>query len=705
MHPPTRAAAGGESETRGWRARAFEGVAHLPRALGLVWRSSPTATLALAGFSLLLAALPVGMAYVGKRIIDAIGAGDRDGALWWVLIELGAAALQLGLHRGQALTRTLLGARLGIDINVSIIEKALTLELPHFEDPTTYDLLTRARREALVAAAVPATVAEMRFSAQGFRMRNWRSPDGRKLNYLEYVLANDGHAKEVKLFGLGPLLLGRFKALGERFYRDDRDLARRRALWGGLLGLLSALVLYACYAGMALRAASGALTLGDVTLYMVALRQGQQAFQSALGAVGAMFENGLYLSNLSQFLALPSRAGGGQAPASVAGAANEAVRDERGVRFEGVGFRYPGREGWALREVSFFVPEGQALALVGHNGAGKTTIIKLLTGLYEPSEGRVLIDGRPLEDWGREALQARVGVVFQDFNRYQFTARENVGFGDVGRLDDAERLDRAVERGGATPVVGSLPQGLETQLGKWFREGVELSGGQWQAVALARSFMREGADILVLDEPTAALDAQAEHAVFERFRALTKGRTTFLISHRFPTVRMADRIVVLDGGRVVEDGTHDRSSPPGAATPSSSPCKRAATRRARAAARPGRRRSGPRPQPSRSNTSGRVICEGPRCFEKRKAPTARRTLPTKRRRSASNAAGTRVVSLSTFAASVSPEAPTRTPRLSRPASGSPPLSQGPIASLSSATRSPSSSVPRGPSTKGRGCTN
>lgn len=595
MHPPTRAAAGGESETRGWRARAFEGVAHLPRALGLVWRSSPTATLALAGFSLLLAALPVGMAYVGKRIIDAIGAGDRDGALWWVLIELGAAALQLGLHRGQALTRTLLGARLGIDINVSIIEKALTLELPHFEDPTTYDLLTRARREAssrpmqavldafqlvqnsltfagyaavlaalgpwvlaaLVAAAVPATVAEMRFSAQGFRMRNWRSPDGRKLNYLEYVLANDGHAKEVKLFGLGPLLLGRFKALGERFYRDDRDLARRRALWGGLLGLLSALVLYACYAGMALRAASGALTLGDVTLYMVALRQGQQAFQSALGAVGAMFENGLYLSNLSQFLALPSRAGGGQAPASVAGAANEAVRDERGVRFEGVGFRYPGREGWALREVSFFVPEGQALALVGHNGAGKTTIIKLLTGLYEPSEGRVLIDGRPLEDWGREALQARVGVVFQDFNRYQFTARENVGFGDVGRLDDAERLDRAVERGGATPVVGSLPQGLETQLGKWFREGVELSGGQWQAVALARSFMREGADILVLDEPTAALDAQAEHAVFERFRALTKGRTTFLISHRFPTVRMADRIVVLDGGRVVEDGTHE----------------------------------------------------------------------------------------------------------------------------------------------------
>ncbi|HEU4533213.1 MAG TPA: ABC transporter ATP-binding protein, partial [Polyangiaceae bacterium] len=391
------------------------------------------------------------------------------------------------------------------------------------------------------------------------------------------------------------LLLGRFRELGERFYRDDRDLARRRALWGGLLGLASALVLYGCYASMALRAASGALSLGDVTLYMVALRQGQQAFQSALGAVGAMFENGLYLSNLSQFLALspragaaggagagPARARDGAAPArggaalardgaaeggaalardgAEGGAASAprgaAGREERGVRFEGVGFRYPGREGWALRDVSFFVPEGQSLALVGHNGAGKTTIIKLLTGLYEPSEGRVLIDGRPLEDWGQAALQARVGVVFQDFNRYQFTARENVGFGDVARLDDGERLDRAVERGGAAPVVGSLPQGLDTQLGKWFREGVELSGGQWQAVALARSFMREGADILVLDEPTAALDAQAEHAVFERFRALTRGRTTFLISHRFPTVRMADRILVLEDGRIAEDGNH-----------------------------------------------------------------------------------------------------------------------------------------------------
>jgi ABC-type multidrug transport system fused ATPase/permease subunit len=620
MHPPTKAAPGGEGAAAPWHKRALEGIAHLPRALSLVWRSSPPATLALAALALSLAALPVGMAYAGKRIIDAIAARDRDATLTWVLVELAAAALQLGLQRGQAFARAVLGARLANDINVGILEKALTLDLSQFEDPATYDLLTRARREAssrplqavldafqlaqnsltflgyaavlaslgawvlvaLVAAAVPATAAEMRFSAQGFRMRNWRSPEGRKLNYIEYVLANDAHAKEVKLFGLGPLLLARFKELSEGFYRDDRDLARRRALWGGLLGFVSTGVLYGCYVSMALRAASGALSLGDVTLYMVALRQGQQAFQSALGAVGAMFENGLYLSNLEQFMGLPvvgpggegaavasdglAAAPGGLVAASAVGeaggvraAATEAAaarRDEKGVRFEGVSFRYPGREAWALRDVSFFVPEGESIALVGHNGAGKTTIIKLLTGLYAPSEGRVLLDGRPLSEWGREALFRRVGVVFQDFNRYQFTARENVGFGDVGRLDDDAQLGRAVERGGASPVVSALARGLDTQLGKWFKEGVELSGGQWQAIALARSFMREGADVLVLDEPTAALDAQAEHAVFERFRALTKGRTTFLISHRFPTVRMADRILVLDGGRVVEEGTH-----------------------------------------------------------------------------------------------------------------------------------------------------
>jgi ATP-binding cassette subfamily B protein len=229
---------------------------------------------------------------------------------------------------------------------------------------------------------------------------------------------------------------------------------------------------------------------------------------------------------------------------------------EEGIRFEGVGFRYPEAEGWALRGIDLVLPKGQSLALVGENGAGKTTFIKLLAGLYRPTEGRVLLDGKDLRDWDETELRRRIGVIFQDFNQYQLLLRENVGFGSVEHLDDEVRTQRAVERGGARELVSGLSDGLDTQLGRWFKSGAELSGGQWQKVALARAFMREEADILILDEPTAALDAEAEHAVFERFRQLTAGRTAILISHRFPTVRMADRILVLEHGRVIEDGSH-----------------------------------------------------------------------------------------------------------------------------------------------------
>ena len=267
-----------------------------------------------------------------------------------------------------------------------------------------------------------------------------------------------------------------------------------------------------------------------------------------------MYEDNLYMSNLFEYLAIPTRR------RSRRSGRWRSVRAEEGIRFEGVGFRYPAAtadaEKWALRGVDLFVPKGQSLALVGENGAGKTTFIKLLTRLYEPTEGRILLDGRDLRDWDEDELRRRIGVVFQDFNQYQLALRENVGFGSVEHLDDEPRVERAVERGGAKELVAALPAGLDTQLGRWFKGGVELSGGQWQKVALARAFMREEADILVLDEPTAALDAEAEHAVFERFRALAAGRTTILISHRFPTVRMADRILVLEAGRVVEDGTH-----------------------------------------------------------------------------------------------------------------------------------------------------
>ena len=605
-HPPI-AAPPQQPPTPPFRARVAASATHSLRALGLVWRSSPGGVVALAVFTLVASALPPFVAWVGKLIIDAVVAAHAaapgaaraatlDRAVRLVALELGAVAAMAGCERVLGLVRQLVGLRLGIDLNVRILQKAEKLSLRHFEDAAFYDKLTRARREAstrplsliqsnfqvirhgltlagyvalligfsgwmavaVLIATVPAFVAEARFSGAAFRLRNWRSPDSRRLTYLEYVLGNDEHAKEVKLFGLAPLLLGRYRRLAETFFADDRRLAVRRMVWGYALSLVSTAVFYGCYALIVAATVRGRLSLGEMTLYLVAFRQGQQSFQAVLSALGGMYEDTLYMSNLFDYFAIATEDDKAAGPVA-------AVRAEEGVRFEGVGFRYPGggpdagpaaSEKWALRNVDVFVPKGQSLALVGENGAGKTTFIKLLAGLYDPTEGRVLLDGRDVRAWDERELRARIGVIFQDFNEYQLALRENVAFGSVDHLDDELRVGRAVEQGGAKELVATLSAGLDTQLGRWFAGGVELSGGQWQKVALARAFMREEADILILDEPTAALDAEAEHAVFQRFRALAAGRTTILISHRFPTVRMADRILVLEAGRVIEDGSH-----------------------------------------------------------------------------------------------------------------------------------------------------
>ena len=574
-------------------------LGRMAQGLGLVWRCSPSATLGLLGLTLLGVVLPLGIAYVGKSLVDAVVAHDQKRALLLVGVELALVVLQTSMQRVSGLVRGLLGARLSVDINVQILSKALTLDLRHFEDPQFYDQLTRARREAssrplamvtdvlqlgqsvlmllgyigllwsfsplavlvLVLAALPAAAGEMRFSKVAFRLRNWRAPETRRLNYLEYVLASDEHAKEVKVLGLGPVLLDRYRTLGETFYREDRSLAVRRAGWGALLSLLGTLAFYGCYLFIVGLAAAGRITLGEMTLYVVAFQRGQQAFQSSLSGVGGLYEHDLYMSNLFEYLAIPTAAQAALASVGTTAAATDAgaavVQAERGIRFDGVGFAYPGQDKFALRGINLFIPAGQSLALVGHNGAGKTTFIKLLSGLYQPTEGRILLDGQDLRTLPEEVLQRRIGVVFQDFNQYQFSVRENIAFGSVEHLADEPRIERAVQRGGAEEIVRGLPSGLETMLGRWFQKGVELSGGQWQRVALARAFMREQADILILDEPTAALDAEAEHQVFQRFAELSAGRTALLISHRFPTVRMADRIVVLEGGGIVEQGSHD----------------------------------------------------------------------------------------------------------------------------------------------------
>src|SRR5688572_9407208 len=579
-------------------ARGFVGVfAYSKRALELVWTTSRPLTIAFGVLTLIAGALPAGVAYVGALIVDAVvaaiqaDAAARDAltrhALLLVVAEGALVATIAGAQRGLSLCQSLLRAQLGQRVNVMILEKALTLDLPHFENSEFYDKLTRARREAssrplslvmrtfglaqnafslvsygtllaqfspwavavLVLAGLPAFVAEAKFSGTAFRLFLWRSPETRMQLYLETVLAREDHAKEVKLFGLGPLLLERYRSIFRKLYREDRDLTIRRDTWGFLLGLIATATLYGAYAWVALATIAARITLGQMTMYVMLFRQGQAAVSASLAAIGGMYDDNLYLATLYEYLDTPVGVRAGTAPRGPA--------PDDGIRFEDVSFAYPGADSPVLTGVNLHIRPGSSLALVGENGSGKTTLIKLLTRLYRPTGGRITLDGLDLADWEEAALRRRVGVIFQDFVRYQLIVGENIGTGDVRHLDDESRWRDAAEKGMAAPVIEELPGKYHTPLGKWFNQGRDLSGGEWQKVALARAFMRTDADILVLDEPTAAMDAAAEATVFEHFRALTKGKIAILISHRFSTVRMADQIVVLQEGRIVERGGHD----------------------------------------------------------------------------------------------------------------------------------------------------
>jgi ATP-binding cassette, subfamily B, bacterial len=401
----------------------------------------------------------------------------------------------------------------------------------------------------LLIAGLPSFVAEAKFSGDAFRLFRWRSPETRMQIYLETVLAREDHAKEVKLYGLGRRLLERYRDIFRRLYQEDKALTVRRDLWGFALGLIGTAALYGAYAWIALTAVRQLITLGQMTMYVALFRQGQTTVSAMLTAIGGMYEDNLYLSTLYEYLDTEVRA--------PAGDALQGPDPADGVRFEDVSFTYPGAEEPALEHVTLHLRPGTSLALVGENGSGKTTLIKLLTRLYAPSAGRILLDGRDLAEWQEAALRERIGVIFQDFARYQMLVGENVGAGDERYFEDEGRWREAAEKGRAGDFIATLPAGYHTQLGKWFKDGRELSGGQWQKIALSRAFMRSRADILVLDEPTAAMDAQAEAEVFEHFRQLARARITILISHRFSTVRMADQIAVLEGGRIVERGSHE----------------------------------------------------------------------------------------------------------------------------------------------------
>ncbi len=576
----------------GVRAAAGDTLVSTRRAARLVWATSPRLSVVLGVLSLVAGVLPALVAWVGKEIVDAVVAcvqheAPIDSVVRWVAIELGVVALLAAAQRGIQTSEQLLRARLGQRVNEMILEKAVTLPLTAFEDPETYDQMTRARREAsmrplslvmrtfqlgqgvislisygailitlsplavaiLAIAALPAFVVEARYSKSAFRLFSWKAPEKRKQSYLEVMLAREDYAKEVKLFGLSELFLGRYRGIFEEVYAEDRSLTLRRNAWGFGLGLLSTLAFYGAYAWIAIEAAGSRISLGEMTMYLLVFKQGQSALSALLSAIGRMYEDNLYLSNLYEFL--DTHVDDDQAGAT------SGPKPGDGIRFVGVSFRYPGAETDALHDVDLHLPPGRKLALVGENGAGKTTFIKLLTRLYSPTEGQILLDGRPLEQWSLAALRARVGVIFQDFVRYQLLAGENVGVGDVAAIDDVDRWKKAAQMGMADEFLQGLPDGYDTQLGRWFHSGQELSLGQWQKVALSRAFMRRDADILVLDEPTAAMDAEAESQMFQRLTNLAEDRMAILISHRFSTVRMADDIVVLERGNIVERGDHD----------------------------------------------------------------------------------------------------------------------------------------------------
>jgi ATP-binding cassette subfamily B protein len=573
--------------------RGFAGVfKYSRRAIELVWSTHRGLLAALAALTLVAGALPAVITLVASLIVDAVVAArnaaghDVARVLLLVVLEGVLAAALAGVQRGLSLCQALLRAQLGQRVNEMILEKALTLELAHFEDSEFYDRLTQARREAssrplslvmrtfgllqngvsllsyaalllrfsvwtvpvLLLAGLPAFIAEAKFSGDAFRLFRWRSPEARMQTYLETVLAREDHAKEVKLFGLGARLLQRYRDIFRRLYREDRALSIRRDAWGFVLSLAASAALYGAYAWIAIATVLSRITIGQMTRYMLLFRQGQTAVMAILSAIGGMYEDNLYLSTLYEYLET--------AVTAPAGHVRQGTDPRDGVRFEQVSFTYPGATHPVLSGIDLHLPPGSSLALVGENGSGKTTLIKLLTRLYRPDSGRILLDGVPLPEWDEQVLRARIGVIFQDFMRYQMMVGENIGAGDERFFEHEERWREAAGLGRAADFIERLPQLYRTQLGKWFKDGQELSGGQWQKIALARAFMRTQADVLVLDEPTAAMDARAEAEIFEHFRTLARGRITILISHRFSTVRMADQIVVLDHGRIIERGSH-----------------------------------------------------------------------------------------------------------------------------------------------------
>lgn len=594
-------------------------TAALPRVLRLVWDASPTITLALFVTTAIAGVIPAASAFTAKLLTNAVVQGigihnfhipDREtlaslgGPEWigpWhpaaftavqgivilVILQLALFALSALLGTLRNITQQLLQNDVSMRIQLMVMEKAASLDLAFYEDPASYDLLRRAQTDSInrpvlmistafglvqtlltfitmvavlvvvspllallaLVTPIPAFIADTRYGWRGYNIARWGSRLLRRMTYLVTLVTTDSYAKEVKLFGLGGYFIDRYRLIAKAYYGTQRAQVARRYMTGFAWGNLSTIATSLTYLYVALQAVVGRLTLGDLTLYTTAASSVQGSIQGILGGFSGMYEHNLYLNNLFELMETKPTMTTPPSPVKVP----LPMRGE--IRFENVSFAYPGAEANALTDLSFTVRPGETLAIVGRNGAGKTTLFKLICRLYDPNGGRILIDGVDIRDFDPKDLRAQIGAMFQDYVTYQATAAENIGLGNVPDINDRERIEVAGKQAGADELISGLPAGYNTALGKWFDQGVNLSGGEWQKVALARAFMRD-AKILLLDEPTSALDAQAEYDLFERLRSLTRGRTAVYISHRFSTVRRADRIVFLEHGRLVEEGTH-----------------------------------------------------------------------------------------------------------------------------------------------------
>ncbi|MHC2990360.1 ABC transporter ATP-binding protein [Pontibacter sp. HJ8] len=567
---------------------------NLPKFFRLIWETSKSMTVGNMLLRLVKSSLPLAMLYVGKLIIDEVirliaVTGERDLSHLWMLVavELGLGLLSDLINRGITLLDSLLGDLFSNRTSVALIEHAAKLDLAQFEDATFYDKLERARRQTitrvvlmsqvlsqvqdivtigflavglitfnpwliliLLVAVIPSFLGETHFNERTYSLsRSW-TPERRELDYLRYIGASDETAKEIKTFNLSGFLATRFKQLSDRYYDLNKGLIVRRAVWGSVLSSLGTLAYYGAYIFILFQTVAGIITVGTLTFLAGSFNSMRGLLQGIMTRFSQIAESALYLQDLFDFLELKPQITPPANPLPVPRPI------QQGFTFENVGFKYHNSERWAVRHLAFHLQAGEKLALVGENGAGKTTLVKLLARLYEPTEGSILLDGIDLREYDLNDLRHQVGIIFQDYVRFQMTASDNIAIGQISNISDRERIQGSAQKSLADPVIQRLPDGYEQVLGKRFNKGVELSGGEWQKVALARAYMRD-AQLLILDEPTSALDARAEHEVFLRFSELIEGKTAVLISHRFSTVRMADRILFLEQGQLKELGSHE----------------------------------------------------------------------------------------------------------------------------------------------------